>query len=297
MDTKYISLIVCGGTYSSRNTRKRKVKPKITYKEQKERRIKRRFGINGETLGADEDTKVKLEKGKRPVGKPRVASSARGRALRAAAALSRFETNKEEPQIKDEELVTDSGTESEMGEEALTKTEPTDAVDINGDPLLDLKGGGMVKVCEDEDNDAADAKGELSDFRDIARTKYPKPTGKYKAVQLPQVPAVSYQPKISKSLAPFAPRAGRAANIKQAQREEVSTADVDNGATACSICSVENEPNASICIVCAHVLQPEFIADSWRCKSLICRDNDYVNSGDVRLCGVCSTRKYSTDDS
>jgi hypothetical protein len=105
---------VCGGTFSSRGRRKRKAKPKITYKERQERRIKRKFGTDGVTLGADEEIKAKLEKGKRSVANnPRVASSARGRELRAAAALSRFEAKKEEPQIKDEELVTDSETGSD----------------------------------------------------------------------------------------------------------------------------------------------------------------------------------------
>ena len=39
---------LCGGTFKSRGGgKKRKAKPKITYKEQKERRIRRKFGVNG----------------------------------------------------------------------------------------------------------------------------------------------------------------------------------------------------------------------------------------------------------
>jgi hypothetical protein len=70
-----------------------------------------------------------------------VAGSARGRELRAAAALARFEV-KEDPQIKDEDLVTDSETDTE--EDFVIKPEPDDAVDINGKRLLDRKGHGMV---------------------------------------------------------------------------------------------------------------------------------------------------------
>jgi hypothetical protein len=79
---------MCGGTFSSRSRRKRKVKPKITYKEQQERRIKRKFGTNGVSLGADDEVKAKLEGGKRPVGKPRVADSARGREVSLVAHLT-----------------------------------------------------------------------------------------------------------------------------------------------------------------------------------------------------------------
>lgn len=60
---------MCGGTFKSRG-RKRKAKPKISYKEQKERRIRKKFGVNGIALGADDEKKVLLEKGRRPVGAP-----------------------------------------------------------------------------------------------------------------------------------------------------------------------------------------------------------------------------------
>jgi hypothetical protein len=132
---------MCGGTFKSRGGKKRTVKPKITYKERQEKRINKKFGVNGVTLGANEEVKAKLEKGKRLAGKPRVAGSARGRELRAAAALARFEV-KEDPQIKDEDLVTDSETDTE--EDFVIKPELDDAVDINGKRLLDRKGHGMV---------------------------------------------------------------------------------------------------------------------------------------------------------
>ncbi|CAK7267850.1 hypothetical protein SEPCBS57363_002799 [Sporothrix epigloea] len=124
---------LCGGTYQSRNgRRKRKVvtKPVLTYREREDRRIRRKFGINGEALGDDLDERARLEAatvvrangnigqaslgGSGTVGiikdkaasplagmtmsaqkllatKPRVAKSKRGRDLRAAAALARLE--------------------------------------------------------------------------------------------------------------------------------------------------------------------------------------------------------------
>ncbi|KAE9573340.1 DNA-dependent metalloprotease WSS1-like protein [Colletotrichum fructicola] len=154
---------LCGGTYRSRG-RKRKAKPKLSYKEQKERRILKKFGANGVALGADEETKVKLEGGKRTQAKPRVAGSARGRELRAAAALARFDQQKKEPQedfiVKDEE----DSTESEYEDDPVDiKSE--DAVDIDGRKMLDGKGRGMIKVCEDENPDDQDAQTELLELR------------------------------------------------------------------------------------------------------------------------------------
>ncbi|KAG7050688.1 kelch domain-containing protein [Colletotrichum scovillei] len=155
---------LCGGTYRSRG-RKRKIKPKLSYKEQKERRILKKFGANGTALGADEETKVKLEGGKRTQAKPRVAGSARGRELRAAAALARFDQPKKEPEedIKNEVKDEDSG-ESEYEDDPADITNE-DAVDIDGKVIKDGKGRGMIKVCEDENPDDQDAQNELQELQ------------------------------------------------------------------------------------------------------------------------------------
>ena len=165
---------MCGGGFVSRRGQKRKAKPKITYKEAKERRIRKKFGENGIALGADEVTKIKLENGKRPFGKPRVAGSKRGRDLRAAAALARFEVAEKEPQIKDEDLVTDSEAESDTEDSLVfVKTEPNDAVDIDGQRLLDLDGQGLVRVCEDEEKDDEGAINELLDLQAVKAGQRP----------------------------------------------------------------------------------------------------------------------------
>ncbi|OLN88574.1 DNA-dependent metalloprotease WSS1-like protein [Colletotrichum chlorophyti] len=156
---------LCGGTYRSRG-RKRKTKAKLSYKEQKERRILKKFGANGVALGADEQTKVKLEGGKRTQAKPRVAGSARGRELRAAAALARFDQQKKEPDedikfgVKDEE-----GSDESEYEDDPVDVKAEDALDIDGKPIMDGKGRGMIKVCEDENPDDQDAQNELQELR------------------------------------------------------------------------------------------------------------------------------------
>src|SRR3954454_14355785 len=51
---------LCGGTYRSRG-RKRKVKEKVSYQEQKERRILKKFGKGEATLGYHDEVKRQLE--------------------------------------------------------------------------------------------------------------------------------------------------------------------------------------------------------------------------------------------
>ncbi|KAJ9157800.1 WLM domain-containing protein [Pleurostoma richardsiae] len=152
---------LCGGTYRSRR-RKRKAKNELTYQEKKERRILKKFGANGVKLGADEATKAKLEKGRRVQAAPRVAGSARGRELRAAAALARFDQQKKEDEVsvKDEEETASEDEYESDGEDA-----GAEAVDINGKKLLDGKGHGMIKVCEDENLEDQDAQRELRELQ------------------------------------------------------------------------------------------------------------------------------------
>ncbi|KAK3329619.1 WLM domain-containing protein [Apodospora peruviana] len=162
---------LCGGTYRSRG-RKREAKKVLTYQEQKERRILKKFGANGVALGEDVAVKRRLEKGRTVSAKPRVAKSTRGRELRAAAALARFhKSKKEQAEVKDEEKVkveddeeTASGSETESGED-YDDGGVGGAVDINGKRLLDAKGKGMIKVCENENPEDQDAQQELLELQ------------------------------------------------------------------------------------------------------------------------------------
>lgn len=152
---------ICGGTYRTNRSRKRKAKDTLTWKERKEKRILKKFGANGMALGSDEDTKVKLEQGRKPKGKPRVAQSQRGRELRAAAALARFEEGKKVKEAEEAEVIKIESDESE-DEGALVSI--PDAVDIDGKKLVDKDGAGMVKVCGDEDEDGDEASEEMREL-------------------------------------------------------------------------------------------------------------------------------------
>lgn len=164
---------VCGGTFRSSRGGKRKrkrgnggsEKQKETYAERQQRRIRKKFGVNGHALGGDDETKVKLEKGKKAKGKPRVAGSLRGRELRAAAALARFEVKKEEKvEVKDEEWIL-SGSETESDYEDAEVT--AEAFDIDGSRMRDGKGRGMIKVCEDEDQNDVHVKEEIEELQGL----------------------------------------------------------------------------------------------------------------------------------
>ncbi|KAG9524422.1 WLM domain-containing protein, partial [Aureobasidium melanogenum] len=163
-DAANIPASLCGGTFRSSGGRKRRRKedaPKITYAERQQRRIAKKFGVNGVALGDDEGIRAKLEagqKGGKPAVKPRVAGSKRGRELRAAAALARFENVKKEPvktepkteTISDDDYETDSDYEYPIIERTMN---PED--------------GNMVRVCENEDSEDKDARREFDELREI----------------------------------------------------------------------------------------------------------------------------------
>lgn len=166
LENEVLPANLCGGTFRSSRKGKRKrggEKPKETYAERQQRRIKRKFGVNGQTLGDDSETRLKLENGKKPKGKPRVAGSARGRDLRAAAALARFEQVKEE-QTKQEEESLFGDTETESDEDVEDGNE---AFDIDGSRMRDGKGRGMITVCEGEDRDDPHVRREIEELQEL----------------------------------------------------------------------------------------------------------------------------------
>lgn len=153
---------ICGGTYRTNRRRKRKAGNTLTWKEQKERRVLKKFGAGGVALGEDEETKVKLDQGKKAKGKPRVAQSQRGRELRAAAALARFEDNKvKKKEVEEVEVIKIESDESEDEVEVLSVP---DAVDIDGSKLVDKDGVGLIKVCGDDERDSNEASDEMREL-------------------------------------------------------------------------------------------------------------------------------------
>lgn len=303
---------LCGGGFRSRR-RKRKLKPKITYRERRERRERKmnaKYG-SGMALGGDEETRVKLEKGKRPLSNPKKANTARGRELRAAAALARFETKKEEElKPNDEDLVTDSEAEDEGEEDVAIKSEPDDAIDMNGKPLLDAQGRHMVKICKEEDKEDEDAKLELWELRNMGDLNASRREYRPSLLNHTESDSMTAHPSKTSPLSDKAeigkpsPDSRPEQPPKETQTfKQVTISGLQRGpeaesprpnALSCPICSVENERTALTCSVCAHVLQPDAIPNPWLCDSVTCKDSGYINAGDVGLCGVCGTRKCSS---
>jgi len=304
---------LCGGTYRSRG-RKRKAKRTLTYQEQKERRILKKFGANGVALGDDAEAKRTLEKGRRVTAKPRVAGSKRGRELRAAAALARFDQQKEEDTV---EVETASGEETDSGsddyeDDLETDAGASDAVDLDGKRLLDAKGRGMIKVCEDENPDDGDAQNELLELRSFSIGRKPVKL----AAPAPPIlgPALSnagngsksrMEAKSKQSKQSVADRSlpGRSSSMQRNQRI-LPTAEKPWGSkdpptepikvtvsSTCSVCSFVNDKMAPTCVMCSNVLHLRNMAGAWACSSQICRGSNYRNAADCGVCGVCGQRK------
>ncbi|KAH7171167.1 WLM domain-containing protein [Dactylonectria macrodidyma] len=315
---------LCGGTYRSR--RKRKAKFAVSYQERKERRILKKFGKNGVALGADEDTKVKLEKGKKVQGKPRVAGSARGRELRAAAALARFGTQKDEESVlKEDAIETDSGSGSEYEDDGAIGPDSKDAVDVNGKRMLDGKGQGMVKVCEDEDGDDPSARNELDELQGMIRrikreSLEPQVStragdvmgnGRVKSeahedgdIEGPSrrvKPESADEPSGIDAPAGLTTNRKTTSNTSEGPRKHLSktpaTTEKSTRSTeglqniSCSMCSFSNPRPAITCAMCANVLDHTSVTNSWQCQSDACRDTLYRNASDCGVCGLCGHRR------
>ncbi|KAK3720675.1 hypothetical protein LTR37_003725 [Vermiconidia calcicola] len=150
---------LCGGTYRSGRGRKRKrgkdgaeKAPKMSYAERQQKRIAKKFGSHGEGYGLGEDELVRgalEQKGKRGVGKPKVAKSKRGRELRANAALARFEAAKSQTLEKTPELQEDDGSETESDGSDGDLADGMNIMDTL-ERIKDQRGRDLYKVCGDE---------------------------------------------------------------------------------------------------------------------------------------------------
>lgn len=181
-DNTQIPEHLCGGSYRRRGRKRKRggrgggEPEKLTYAERQQRRIARKFGKHGdgESLGEDDLMRGALETsvagGKRGVGKPRVANSKRGRELRAAAALARFDAAKNKPPETTPELEDDLDSETESEWE-------DDASIADGDSAVihDEKGRDLVKVCGDGEDDEEDASKEMDELRMLSAAPKAKP--------------------------------------------------------------------------------------------------------------------------
>ncbi|EHK21538.1 uncharacterized protein TRIVIDRAFT_192130 [Trichoderma virens Gv29-8] len=291
---------LCGGTYRSRR-RKRKAKPVLTYQERKERRILNKFGKNGVALGADEEEKVKLEKGKRVLAKPRVAGSLRGRELRAAAALARFEQSKEGAKKEEGEEEEEEDTKNKWDEDDSSDYEDggadaKTAVDVDGSRMVDSHGGDMVKVCEDEDADDADAKNELDQLHGLFGGRKMKQDPDGETSNLPRSSqkrqnservSIKPDPDTDETRQPSRPKTTPSPSKPSPLTATTTQAE---STSSCSMCSFENPQAVVTCAICANVLYP-VLTPGWRCGSAACTGSAYVNAQDCGVCGLCGQRR------
>ncbi|KAI1118869.1 WLM domain-containing protein [Nemania sp. NC0429] len=271
---------LCGGTYRSRG-KKRKTRNQLSYQEQKQRRILKKFGANGVALGEDEAVKVELEKGKKVKGKPRVAGSKRGRDLRAAAALARFDQQKKVEEVKEE---ADIDEDDDSGSEAVSD------YDESGPSIVDKEGRRLIKVCEDENPEDGDAQNEMRELASASRIKRERsrsPTSIKSEIDEPRLRSIEPRPPPSRRKAPAAVVSSTSGTVTLK-----SEAETEPVAGDCPICSFRNGSSAMICETCSHVLAPGKVP-FWRCKSNTCQRSEYLNPGDSGICGVCGARKES----
>lgn len=312
---------LCGGTYRSRGKKRRrggKEKPELSYAERKQRRILKKFGAGGTVLGTDEAVKTELEDGKKTKskGKPRVANSARGRELRAAAALARFDKAKEEQQedALKQEVPGESCTESEYDSDGV---DGPAALDIDGNELRDGNGNGFIRICEDEDQDDVHVKQEMDELRELRQekiTKFTKKQPQSEGTAQELIDLTKDSPPAAKSdqepvkISSSNKRHGANSKAGQSSTSRVNTSNSSNTKTnstskksaassqpsanmACPICSLDNEQSALTCAACSNVLKPKAVPGSWKCKSLACRGGAYLNAGDSAMCGICGAAK------
>lgn len=317
---------LCGGTFRSRR-RKRKGAQELSYQEKKQRRIEKKFGRNGVALGADDDVKAKLEKGKRTQAAPRVAGSNRGRELRAAAALARFEVKKQEPETEEDEDDSDASDASDYEDAEDADVGADDALDIDGKKLRDTKGNRMVKVCGDENPNDEDAANELqelqssiSDFFSPRRRKENEAGADRVSKAGPSTAAQCRSrdpnPGVSSAGATVEPNSGsRVPAARKMTKNDEGPIDLDKdepstsklpavsklgpisvkNASSCPVCSFENDAYIVTCGMCSNVLHPDSVPGTWSCQSASCKGGSFLNAGDCGTCGVCGQRKSAGD--
>lgn len=308
---------LCGGTYRTRTrTRKNRTgtdqaakKPKLTYAEIQQRKKERKFGASeGNKVGADEGTRVQLEKGAKVKSAPKVAKSVRGRELRAAAALKRFETQvKESPKNKD-----DDSTDYSDGEDEK-------AIDVGGGKFLvpvskEEDGEDEEKAMKNELMGLAGACGVGGDSGGIGTgegVEKPRVVGdarKHKSTSKERSEAITIcDTSDDEPICVDSKSSPKKSTTKKQIRGETAASPISIGqglqsrfeisggskGISCSCCSVTNEPNAVLCTICSNVLEPEKMENKWKCLRALCKDTSYINAGDAGICGVCGQRKQT----
>jgi hypothetical protein len=199
-------------------------------------------------------------------------------------------------------------SDSDAEDEFIEGDQDGAAIDVDGKSMLDDKGRALVKVCEDDDDDKdGDAKRELVEIQGFAASRK-------RSNGLPVSSDISHNPRQSKqtmksasstaktkphtTLAQGASSLGISSIELSMRNTEPSRptpgqprSSSPSFSFVCPICSLENDAGALTCVVCAHVLQKDFVVDSWACKSSTCKGSQYINAGDAGVCGVCGSAR------
>ncbi|CUS12846.1 unnamed protein product [Tuber aestivum] len=304
---------LCGGTYRSHEKRKsaqdaneRAKRPKLTYSERQRRHKERKFGPSeGEKIGADDDTRSILEKGKKSRAAPRIAQSVRGRELRAAAALKRLEGQKPEEtngEVKDVGDSCDSEgaggwdeDEKEVdvgGGKCLIPVSLEDDGELERDwmmrelvELKDVCGSGTAGEYFDEGSMNGKGKGrEQERLREPSSEKSArKPIVDLSSDDDFQAPSPHNKPPT-----PNPPSDPPSLTLHPPPLSGAGAPSKLSG-TTCTACSFANDPASTLCCVCANVLDPGRMKNTWKCSCY--GDLRYTNPGDAGVCGVCGGRR------
>jgi hypothetical protein len=301
-DAAMIPSSLCGGTYRRRRKRKRTAPPadaedrKALRAEQTQKRILKKFGVGGTTLGADETERLKLENGKNSTVKPRVAASARARELRAAAALARLEKSKLEETVKaeddhDSDATDSDATVSDWGEDLTLHDKDRQMVHAEGKDLVRVCDGGINEEDSRRERDellAVDA------WRASAADKAHESKAPITDVDITEA-------KVSTGLviepAPaqcgeLNPSEDEPSHVDQRITQEQSVIEATKlPGLSCPTCSCENQDSAIVCVACSNVLDPNAMPNHWKCQTDVCRDSAYLNIGDYGRCQICGSRR------
>ena len=225
----------------------------------------------------------------------------------------------------DEEEGTLSGADSDT--ETASETEHEEAtVDINGQRLLDNKGHSLVKVCEDEDPEDGNAQNELKELLQSTQPSMKAPKAREVSasasasapssssrktstlqtedrsdIQFADEGQIDLKPKpnitIRKLPTKVEPKPGASppsSNVTTSSSPPVSAAVPPSTPGVCSMCSFDSGPEAAVCSICSHVMDPRKVPDTWSCKSASCKDSFFLNAGDAGVCSVCGERKATS---
>lgn len=259
-----------------------------------------------------------------------MAGSNRGRELRAAAALKRFETQAKETDLPKRDEDGETGGETDYDETA-DEEEDEKVINVGGGKfLVPVSGEQDGKTEQDEmkrellelaeacgtggsDGPPGSEKDGKQQIVGDSRKQGSNPRGTVNTAVViksddesdeeligydhrSRTSTGSYLPQSRKHNTPIK-EGGRTApsntNCSNTQNPAEISDNTNSRELACSACSVVNEDDAILCMVCANVLKPDKMPNAWKCSGSTCGGLTYQNAGDVGVCGICGQRKVS----